>query len=141
MTITVCDNFQDDVDKGNIDVDSDTFKRMLISAAGVAAFNRATFTKRSDVTAYEVTGTGYTAGGAAAAATLSKDTTNHRNDITFASSTWASSVITAAGSVIYKSRGGSAAADELVALNDFGGNVSSTGGPFTVNAETIRRQN
>jgi hypothetical protein len=141
MASKLFDSFQDDVDRGNIVPSVDTFKRMLISAAGVAAVNAGTMSKRSDFTSYEVTGSGYVAGGSTCAATVTKDATNHRNEISFAQTTWASSTITAAGSIVYKSRGGVASADELVLCNDFGGNVSSSGGPFTVNADTIRRQN
>jgi hypothetical protein len=54
---------------------------------------------------------------------------------------WASSTITARGCVYYKSRGGASSADEIVAYNDFGGDVSTTGGTFSIAASTITLQN
>jgi hypothetical protein len=53
----------------------------------------------------------------------------------------ATATITAAGAVIYKARGGTADADELVAFIDFGGDVSSTGATFSVGVSTITFQN
>ena len=80
----------------------------------------------------EVTGTGYTAGGvtmsgvsvSVAAGVVKIDWTTDP--------AWASSTITARRAVLYKSRGGAASADELVAAIDFGVDFSSTAGPFTI---------
>ena len=57
----------DDMAKGAIDFDTDTFKVMLVTSTYVA--NKDTHTKRSDVT-NEVSGTGYTAGGADSSCTV-----------------------------------------------------------------------
>ena len=99
-----------------------------------------THDKRNDVT-NEVSGTGYTAGGAASAVTVTKDTANDKVTIQFGAVSWASSTITARGCVYYKSRGGASSADELVAYADFGSDVSSSGGTFSVAASTITLQN
>jgi hypothetical protein len=56
---------------------------------------------------------------------------------TIGSQSYASSTITARKQVCYKSRGGASSADELVFVNDFGSDVTSTAGTFTVNASTI----
>jgi len=61
--------------------------------------------------------------------------------IQFAAVSWASSTITARGLVIYKSTGGAASTDPVVAYNDFGSDVSSSGGTFAVAASTITLQN
>jgi len=119
----------DDLAEGRIDLDTDTFKVMLVTSSYTP--NKDTHTKRSDVT-NEVSGTGYSAGGQAVTVTSTPDTANDRQDITFTDVTWASSTITAAGAVIYKSRGGASSADELVCYFDFGGNISTTGGTFTL---------
>ena len=66
------------------------------------------------------------------------DTANDRVDINFADVTWASSTITAAAAVVYKYTG-TAADDLLVAYLDFGGDVSSTSGDFTVSTTTPLR--
>jgi hypothetical protein len=129
----------DDIVRGVIDCDADTFYLMLVTSAYTP--NKDTHMKRSDVT-NEVTGTGYTSGGKATAATVTKDTANDREDITFASTTWPAATITARAGVIYKRRGGVASADELVAYVDFGSDIVSTLGDFAVNFLTpFRFQN
>jgi hypothetical protein len=127
-----------DASTGAIDFDTDTFKMMLVTSSYTAA---KTHTKRNAVT-NEVSGTGYTAGGNAAAATVTKDDTNSRVDITFAITSWTSSTITARAGVIYKSRGGASSADELVGYVDFGSDISSTSGTFSVTITSpLRFQN
>lgn len=138
MASLIYNSFVDDVARGNIDCDTDTFKAMLVTST--YAPNKDTDTKRSNVT-NEVSGTGYTAGGVTSAVTVTKDTANDKVTIQFASVSWASSTITARGCVYYKSRGGASSADELVAYDDFGADVSSTGGTFSVAASTITLQN
>ena len=128
----------DDMARGAIDYDTDTFKAMLVTSTYTP--NKDTDLKRSAVT-NEVVGTGYTAGGVASVCTVTKDTANDKVTLSFAAVSWASSTITARALVIYKSRGGASSADELVAYNDFGSNVSSSGGTFSVAASTITLQN
>jgi hypothetical protein len=128
----------DDMARGAIDFDTDTFKAMLVTSTYTP--NKDTDDKRNDVT-NEVVGTGYTSGGVASAVTVTKDTANDKVTIAFAAVSWASSTITARGCVYYKSRGGASSADELVAYNDFGSDVSSTGGTFSVGISTITLQN
>jgi hypothetical protein len=127
------DSYMDDVLAGNI-VKTDTYYVMLTTSA--YAPNQATHTKRSDVTS-EVSGTGYTAGGQVIVPTFTKDTTNHKNIVTFPQVTWPSSTITARCAVYYKHRGGAATADELVAVDDFGGDVVTSNGALTLYATTI----
>lgn len=124
---------------GGIDFDTDTFKVMLTTSAYTE--NKDTHTKRSDVTG-EVVGAGYTAGGNTVAATVGAvDAANDRVEITFAGTTWPASTITARKAVIYKSRGGAASADELVSVVDFGSDIVSVTGTFTLTASTLRKQN
>ena len=128
----------DDMARGAIDFDTDTFKVMLVTSTYVA--NKDTHTKRSDVT-NEVSGTGYTAGGVTSACTVTKDTANDKVTLSFAAVSWSTATITARGAVYYKSRGGASSADELVAYVDFGGDVSSTGATFTLGSSVITLQN
>jgi hypothetical protein len=128
----------DDIVRGAIDADTDTFKALLVTSSYTP--NKDTHDKRDDVT-NEVTGTGYTAGGVTTACTVTKDTANDRVTLQFAAVSWAASTITARALVIYKSRGGASSADNLVAYNDFGSDVSSTAGTFSVAASTITLQN
>lgn len=124
---------------GAIDYDTDTFYAMLVTSAYTP--DKDAHAKRSAVT-NEVTGAGYTAGGqAVTVAVAAVDTANDRVVITFASHNWPTATITARGEVIYKRRGGAAGADELVYYNDFGSDVTSTAGTFTVAASTITKQN
>jgi len=84
----------------------------------------------SDVSANEVTGTGYTAGGQALASktvTVSGSTTT----LSGANVTWADSTITARYAVIYKSTG-VGSTSMLVGYVDFGSNQSSSAGNFTI---------
>lgn len=124
--------------RGNIDFDTDTFRRSLHAAA--YAENKDTHDYFDDVT-NEVSGTGYTAGGAVTAVTVTLDTANDRLDIAFGTTTWPSSTITARKSVIRKARGGPASADEVIYVNDFGSDVASSSGTFTANADTVRIAN
>lgn len=129
----------EDLARGAIDFDTDTFYAMLV-APGFTE-NKNTQLKRSDVTASEVTGAGYTAGGIPITATVNKDTGNSRLDVTFASVNWPASTISARGMVIYKRRGGAATADELVMYDDFGSTISSSSGTFTVQQNVYRLAN
>lgn len=124
--------------RGNIDFDTDTFKVMLTTSAYVE--DKDTHDFRDDVTS-EVVGTGYTAGGNTVTVGVTLDTANDRVDISLGGTTWPSSTITARKAVYYKSRGGVASADELVAVNDFGADVISSAGTFTLNASTLRISN
>ena len=138
MASLIYNSAVDDMARGAIDFDTDTFKVLLVTSSYTP--NKDTHDRRDDVT-NEVTGTGYTAGGVTSACTVTKDTANDKVTLQFASVSWASSTIAARGAVIYKSRGGASSADELVAYNDFGADVSTTAGTFTVAASTITLQN
>ena len=129
---------------GAIDFDTDTFKCMLVNATYAAIADETkkdSHLKRSSVTSNEVSGSGYTAGGAAATVTVTKDTANNRIDVALGAASWATATITASGAVYYKSRGGADTADELVAFIDFGGSVISTAGTFSLTASTLRIAN
>lgn len=128
----------DDMARGAIDFDTDSFKVMLVTSTYTP--NKDTHDKRDDVT-NEVSGTGYTAGGVASVCTVTKDTANDKVTLSFAAVSWATATITARGAVYYKSRGGASSADELVAYVDFNGDVSSTGATFSLGSSTITLQN
>lgn len=123
---------------GGVDFDTDTFKIMLVTST--YSPDKDAHLDRADVT-NEVTGTGYTSGGGTTAVTVTKDTANDRIDVDFGDVSFTSATITAAAGVIYKSTG-TAANDILVAYLDFGGDVSSTNGTFTVSVTSpLRFQN
>ena len=138
MASLIYNHALDNAARGTIDFDTDTFKVMLVTSAYTE--NKDTHEFRSDVT-NEVSGAGYTAGGNTVTVTVTKDDANDRIDISLGGTTWPTSTITARKAVYYKSRGGAATADEIIAVNDFGSDVISTGGTFTLNASTLRVQN
>jgi hypothetical protein len=129
----------DDMARNSIDFDTNTFKAMLVTSSYTP--NKDTHDKRNDVTNEVAATGGYTAGGVTTACTVTKDTANDRVTLQFAAVSWATSTITARALVIYKSLGGASSADALVAYNDFGSDVSSTAGTFSVAASTITLQN
>ncbi len=124
--------------RGSIDFDTDTFRVSLHTSAYTPDKDAHDFF--NDVT-NEVVGTGYTAGGAVATITVNLDTANDRLDITLGGASWTTSTITARKAVYRKSRGGAASADELIGVNDFGADVISTAGTFTLGASTFRIAN
>ena len=129
----------DEMARGDIDFDTNTFKAMLVTSSYTP--NKDTHEFRDDVT-NEAPATGnYVAGGETSTVTVTKDTANDKVTIQFGAVSWTSSTITARGCVYYKSRGGASSADEIVAYNDFGSDVSSSGGTFSVAASTITLQN
>lgn len=138
MASLIYDSFWVDLENGAVNPSSDTFKVMLTTSTYTES--KTTHSKRSDVT-NEVTGTGYTAGGASTTATVSYDSANNRVNLSIGAASWTGSTITARKAVVYKSRGGLASADNLVCVIDFGSDVSTTSGTFTLTASTVRIQN
>lgn len=130
MASLVFDSFKFDNATGAVDLDTDTFKIMLVTSSYTP--NAKTHLKRSAVT-NEVSGTGYTAGGATlSGVSVVNDTTNDRTTFSSTSPSWTTATITARAAVIYKSRGGASSADELVCYLDFGSDQTSTAGTFTI---------
>lgn len=138
MPSLVFNSCLEDVARGAIDFDTDSIRVMLVGAGYTE--NKDTHLKRSDVT-NEVTGAGYTAGGALVPITVTKDVATDRLEITLGAVNWPGATITARKAVYYKARGGAATLDELIFVNDFGSDVVATGATFTLNASTIRLQN
>lgn len=138
MASLIFNSCWDDTVRGSIDFDTDTFFVMLVGSS--YAEDKRAHAKRSQITA-EVSGTGYTAGGQVIVPTVTKDNANDRIDIVFPQVTWPASTISSRKAVYYKRRGGAASADELVGVADFGADVSTTNGVFTLQASTFRLNN
>ncbi len=114
-----------------IDWDSDTIKCMLLT--NTASPDQDADDYIDDLDTDEVTGTGYTAGGATLAAktiTYTGATNKFMLDNT-ADIVWTSSTITAAYAVFYVDTG-TPATSAVISYVDFGGNVSSNNGDFTI---------
>lgn len=113
-----------------IDLDTDTLKVMLCTSAYTPDQDAHQY--KSSVT-NEVSGTGYTAGGA----TLTSVTvtyTGATNTLTLdaADPSWASSTITARTAVIYDSTPATDATRPLIAYLQSDVDISSSGGAFTI---------
>lgn len=137
MASLIYNSCPEDLAKGAIDFDTDTFKILLVTSSYTP--DKDTHTRGDDIT-NEVTGSGYTAGGATTTVTVTLDTANDKVTVGFSAVNWPTSTITARGAVIYKSTG-TAANDPLVAYMDFTNDVSSGGGTFSIAASTITLQN
>jgi len=136
MADVIYNAFKMNIMNGGIDLDTDTMNVLLVTSSYTP--DQDTHVDRADVT-NEVTGTGYTAGGAEIAnGAVTQDNTDNEGVYDGDDVTWSSSTITARGAVIYKSTGVSAN-DLLVAYLDFGSDKSSSAGNFTIqwNAEGI----
>ena len=114
-----------------IDWDTDTIKVALLSSAYTP--NQDTHDYFDDVVANEVTGTGYTAGGATLASkTSTYDAASNVTVLDAADVVWANSTLTARYAVIYDDSGATNAQKALIGYVDFGSDQSSTNGNFTV---------
>lgn len=121
------------IENAAIDWDTDTIKVMLTTST--YSVNQSTHDFRDDVT-NEVTGTGYSAGGAALAnktRTYSAlVTTLDADDISWGSAGSPATISGIRYAVIYKSRGGASSADELIGYVDFGADQAVSTGIFTI---------
>lgn len=114
-----------------VDWDSDDIKVMLVSSA--YSPNQDDHDYLDDVQAFEVTGTGYTAGGQSLAGkTSTLDKANNvvildANDVT-----WSNSTITARYAVVYDNTGATAAAKPLIGYLDLLADSASNNGNFVI---------
>ena len=116
MASLIYASLREDMARGNVDFDTDSFKLMLVDASYVP--NKTTHDRRDDIT-NEVSGTGYTAGGSTITVSITGGGASPLL-ITFNEVSFVNVTISPTAGVIYKSRGGAASADELVLYNDFG---------------------
>lgn len=134
-------SFWDDLARGAINPAVDDFKLVLVAPGGYAE-DKDAHTKRSSITGEIAASAAHPAGGVACPVSITKDLGTNQVRLTFGPVNFPNATITAAKAVIYKARGGAASADELVAVDDFGGTVSSTAPvAFSVAASTITIQN
>lgn len=130
VTAFVFGQFLDHLAQKRIDLDSDTVKVALVGSGWTP--NQDTMDYFDDVT-NQVTGTGYTAGGATlTGVTWSYTAGTNTWKFDAADVSWPSSTVTARYAVIYVDTAGAASADPLIAYVDFGADVSSTAGTFSI---------
>lgn len=114
-----------------IDFDSDTIKVALL--ANTYTPDQDAHDYFDDVVTHEVTGTGYTAGGASLAnKTNTYDSATNVIKLDADDVTWASSTITARYAVIYDASPATNATRPLIGYVDFGSDQSSSNGNFTI---------
>jgi hypothetical protein len=114
-----------------IDWDTDTIKVSLHTST--YSPNQDTHDFRDDLT-NEVSGTGYSAGGAALAnKARTYDAASNTIRLDADDLSWTGATISGIRyAVIYKSRGGASSADELLGYVDFGGDQAVSSGTFTI---------
>jgi hypothetical protein len=114
---------------GRFNFGSDTLKVLLTTSSYTP--NIDTHTYLSDVT-NEVSGTGYTAGGATlSGVSWTYDATNNLGKLLASTTTWTAATFTARTAVVYKSTG-TAGTSPLLSYVDFGADQSPAGVDFSI---------
>lgn len=142
MAVTAYTRGIEAITSGALNLGAVTVKVMLTTSG--YAENKATHQFRSQVTNEVAAGAGYTTGGVNVSATVSRDETNNRVEITFSSATWtvpSGQTMANVRKAVYYVSTGTAATDRLLAVNDFGANTSATNQPLNVAASVVRLQN
>lgn len=122
ITAAVCNSYKQEL-FGGTHLAGDTYKIALYTSAATLSKSTTAYSATN-----EVAGTGYTAGGATLAGfTNGLDTDTAYVDFT-TDPTWPSATITARGALIYNST----RSNKAVAVLDFGADITSTNGTFTV---------
>ena len=114
-----------------VDWAADTIKVMLLSAYTPSQANHQYHSDVVGAGTEVANGNGYTTGGA----TLTDKTEAFASNVKqfdAADVVWSTSTITAAYAVVYDSTPGSSATNPVLCYVDFDGNVSSSGGNFTI---------
>lgn len=125
----MCTSFKQALLDGEMDFSSDTaqvFKIALYTSSATLGAATTAYT-----TSNEVVGSGYTSGGNTLTV-VAPTTSGTTAFIDFNDTTWSAATITARGALIYKSGGGNPA----VAVLDFGSDIASTNGDFTIQFPT-----
>jgi hypothetical protein len=126
MADIIYDSFLPDALNGNCNT-THTFKGILVSAGYSESRSHS---KRSDITS-EISGPGYSTGGATVSLSVAVNTTTHVVTITIGPCSWPNSSLTARKMIVARARGGAASADELVCCVDNGTDVVSSNGTLT----------
>lgn len=126
ITQTLTDTFKQDCLDGahNLGTSGDTLKIALYTSSASLGATTSAYT-----TSNEVSGTGYTAGGATLSSqAVSYDSSNNVAFFDAADPSFTSATITARGALIYNNSKSNAS----IAVLDFGSDFTSTAGTFTV---------
>lgn len=130
MATQVYNSYKKLQQSGTIDLLQDNIKVLLVS--GSYTPNIDTHTVTGDIGANQVVGAGYSLGGVLLSGkTLTISTSNDSSTFDASDVVWSSSTITASGAIVYAS-GASASTSHLISFFDFGSNLTSTNGLFTI---------
>lgn len=121
ITTAICNSYKQEILEG-VHASTDTYKIALYTSSATLGASTTAYSSSN-----EVTGTNYSAGGV----TLTGYTSGLSSStayITFSDPSWADSTITARGCLIYNS----SKTNKAVACFDFGSDVVSVSGTFTI---------
>ena len=121
ITQAIATSFKGEI-LGGTHASADVYKIALYTNAATLGAATTAYTATG-----EVAGTGYTAGGAALSG-FAVTTSGTTAILDFADPSWASATITARGALIYNS----SKTNKAVYVMDFGSDITSTNGTFTV---------
>ena len=121
ITSAICSSYKQEILEG-VHASGDTYKIALYTSSADLGAATTAYSSTN-----EVTGTGYTAGGAVLSG-FSTGLASTTSYLTFSDPSWSNATITARGCLIYNS----SKSNKAVAVFDFGQNVTSTSGTFTV---------
>lgn len=115
---------------GDIDLTSDTIKVMLLSSSHTTNIDTQEYI--DDVSGNEISGTGYTAGGATLSSkSVTQDNSGDLAKWDAANVAWSSATFTARYAAIYKSTG-TPSTSPIIAIIDFGSNKTVSSNTFTI---------
>lgn len=116
--------------EGVFDLVNNTIKVMLLTSSHTTNIDTQEFI--DDVSANEVSGAGYSAGGATLGSkTVTADNTDDEGVFDAADTAWSTATITARYAVVYKDTG-TPATSPILCIIDFGADKVSTGGTFQI---------
>jgi len=129
MANVIYNSFKKHIMNGGIDLDTDTIKVALVTADYTPSQDDHEYF--DDIT-NEITGDGYTSGGATLSGiSVTQNNTDNTAVVDATDTSWASASFTARGAVIYKSTG-DAETSPLIKYVDFGANKTVVNDTFVI---------
>lgn len=122
ITSAICNSYKQEILEG-VHTSSDTYKIALFTDTATLGASTTAYSTNNEV----ASGNGYTTGGKVLSG-FSSGLSGSTAYLTFSDPSWDNSTITARGCLIYNS----SKSNKAVAVFDFGQNVSSANGTFTI---------
>ena len=126
ISTAMCVSFKKELLEAEHDFTADTFKIALYTSSATLGASTTAYS-----TSNEVSGTGYTAGGATLTV-VAPTTSGNSAFVDFSDVTFSSSTITAPGALIYNS----SKSNKAVIVLDFGSDITTTNATFTITMPT-----